>query len=129
MSNLPLFRLTPTAEAMFTRPSQSNSIPTGSMLYPWAGYRGDGGSGPIYQHGPVTSWENLVDYATAYKRITASASGRLTIPVQAEAIFGNSYNFLHKVRILPVIARMQWVFSHSAGSDPRPAPIWSRACC
>jgi hypothetical protein len=118
LSNLPLFRLTPAADAMFTRPSQGNAIPTGSMLYPWASYRGDSGSGPIYQHGPVTSWENMMDYLTAYKRITATASGRLTIPIHSEAIFGNSYDFLHKVRILPVIARMQWVFSHSAGAIP-----------
>ena len=115
MSNLPLFRLTPETDAMFTRPSQGNSIPTGAMLYPWAAYRGNSGSGPIYQHGAVTSWENMVDFATTYKRITASSSGRLTIPIHAEAIFGDSYNFLHKVRILPIIARMQWVLSHSAG--------------
>ncbi len=117
-TNLPLFRLTPAQDAMFTRPSQSNALPTGSMLYPWASYRGDSGSGPIYQHGPVSSWENMMDYLTAYKRITATASGKLTIPIQAEAIFGNSYNFLHKVRILPVIARVQWVFSHTAGAIP-----------
>ena len=47
---------------------------------------------------------------------------------------GDSYHFLHKVRILPVIARMQWVFSHSAGRRRRraatqPAAAWSRACC
>ena len=115
MSNLPLFRLTPETDAMFVRPSQGNAIPTGAMLYPWAAYRGDSGSGPIYQHGAVCSWENLMDFATAYQRITASAAGKLTIPIHAESIFGNSYNFLHKVRILPVIARVQWVFSHSAG--------------
>jgi hypothetical protein len=114
-SNLPLFRLTPAKDAMFKRPSQGNSIPTGAMLYPWAAYRGDSNSGPIYQHGAVSSWENLMDFATTYKRITASSSGKLAIPIHAEAIFGNSYNFLHKVRILPIIARMQWVLSHSAG--------------
>ncbi|MEI6655497.1 MAG: hypothetical protein WCP45_12070, partial [Verrucomicrobiota bacterium] len=120
-SNLPLFRLTPTLDAQFTRPAPGNAVPAGSMLYPWATYRG-GDTIPIYQHGPVCSWENLMNYATHYKRLTASTSGKMTTPTYSVAIFdaANSYNFLHKVRILPVIARMQWVFSHSAGelSDP-----------
>ncbi|MCF7675904.1 MAG: hypothetical protein K9M97_11210 [Akkermansiaceae bacterium] len=115
-SRLPLFRLTPTAEARFTRPSQSNAVPGGSMLYPWAAYRG-GATIPIYQHGPVTSWANLVDYATLYKRISATSAGKLSTATYSVAIdnAGDSFGFLHKVRILPVIARMQWVFSHSAG--------------
>ena len=119
-TNLPLFRLTPTLDAKYTRPAQGNAVPAASMFYPWAGYRG-GDTIPIYQHGPVTSWENLVDYVTTYKRISANSSGKMSIPIQAVSIGGNSFTFLHRVRILPVIARMQWVFSHSAGvaaSDP-----------
>ena len=119
-SGLPLFRLTPTADAQYTRPAPGNAVPAASMFYPWAGYRG-GNTIPIYQHGAVTSWENLVDFATAYKRITANSSGYMKIPIQAVSITGDSFTFLHRVRILPVIARMQWVFSHSAGvvaSDP-----------
>ena len=120
-SDLPLFRLTPTVDVKYTRPSSSNPVPAASMFYPWAAYRGGSGSPPIYQHGPVTSWENLVDFATAYKRITANAGGYMKIPIQAVSIGGDHFTFLHRVRILPVIARMQWVFSHSAGtaaSDP-----------
>ena len=119
-SGLPLFRLTPTTDAKYTRPGPGNAVPAASMLYPWAGYRG-GDTIPIYQHGPVTSWANLVDYATMYKRITASSTGNFKVPIQAVDIGGDNFTFLHKVRILPVIARMQWVFSHSAGlvaSDP-----------
>ncbi|MEI7910936.1 MAG: hypothetical protein WCK77_14970 [Verrucomicrobiota bacterium] len=119
-SNLPLFRLSPTTEAKYSRPAPGNAVPTASMLYPWAGYRG-GSTIPIYQHGPVTSWANLADYATMYKRITANASGYMKVPIQTVAITGDNYGFLHRVRILPLIARMQWVFSHSAGavaSDP-----------
>ncbi|MCX6876050.1 MAG: hypothetical protein NTW21_19920 [Verrucomicrobia bacterium] len=118
--NLPLFRLTPTSDAKFTRPAPGSAVPAGSMLYPWATYRG-GDTIPIYQHGPVCSWENLNDFATTYKRITASASGRNVVAPYAISITGDNYGFLHKVRILPVIARMQWVLSHSAGavaSDP-----------
>ena len=118
LSELPLFRLTTDKDVTCSRATRDNPLAAGSMLYPWAAYRGSNGSGPIYQHGAVTSWENLRDYATFYKRINASSSGRMTTDIHAEAIFGNSFQFLHKVRILPVIARMQWVFSHSAGTAP-----------
>jgi hypothetical protein len=114
-SNLPLFRLTPTADVQFTRPTPSNSLSAASMLYPWAAYRGDSNSPPIYQHGPVTSWENLRNFATFYKRVNASSTGRFSTSPYAVGIGGNSFDFIHKVRILPVIARMQWIFSHSAG--------------
>ena len=116
LSGLPLFRLTPDKDVMCSRATPTNPLADGSMLYPWAAYRGSRGSGPIYQHGAVTSWANMVDYATFYKRISASSSGKMTTPIHAESIFGDSFQFLHKVRILPVIARMQWVFSHSAGT-------------
>ena len=118
-SGLPLFRLMPKAEAKFNRPAPGNAVPASSMLSPWAAYRG-GDTIPIYQHGPVTSWENLKDFATTYKRITASASGKMSTATNSTAIddAGNSFSFLHRVRVLPVIARMQWVFSHSAGTAP-----------
>ena len=114
-AGLPLFRLTPALDAMYTRPAPGNAVPAGSMFYPWAAYRG-GNTIPIYQHGPVTSWENLMDYATIYKRTSANSSGRMTIPIQAVSIGGDNFTFLHRVRILPVIARMQWVLSHGAGN-------------
>jgi hypothetical protein len=126
LTKLPLFRLTPTQDTQFTRPAPGNAVPPGSMLYPWAAYRGDNSSPPIYQHGAVTSWANLVNFATMYKRISASASGRLTLPSASVAIGGDSFNFLHKVRVLPVIARMQWVFSHSAGALADPSTLEPR---
>jgi hypothetical protein len=125
-ANLPLFRLTPMTDVKFTRPAPGNAMPDASMFYPWAGYRGDNSTAPIYAHGAVTSWANLVDFATFYKRVTTSASGRLSTPTYSVAIFGDSFNFLHKVRILPVIARMQWVFSHSAGAVTDPSKLEPR---
>jgi hypothetical protein len=50
-----------------------------------------------------------------------SPSGKASIPPFSVAIDGDHFTFLHKVRVLPVIARMQWVFSHSAGTPPPPA--------
>ncbi|MCX6874789.1 MAG: pilus assembly PilX N-terminal domain-containing protein [Verrucomicrobia bacterium] len=126
MSNLPLFRLTPKLDAMFTRPAPDNPVSAGSMFYPWAAYRPTNYNFPIYQHGPVTSWENLNDFATFYKRITVSSSGKLTLPSSYVSIVGDSYAFLHKVRILPLIARMQWVFSHSAGTTADPDKLEPR---
>ncbi|WP_193212556.1 hypothetical protein [Luteolibacter marinus] len=117
-TNLPFFRLSPEKDIMFAKPTSSSPTMTRSMIYPWASYRGGSSDMPIYRHGPVSSWENLVDYATAYQRVTSSSSGRSRINTQSIAIdnTGAAFNFLHRVRILPVVARMQWVFSHSAAA-------------
>ena len=113
-TDLPFFRLTANKHTKATIPSQNNAVPAGSALYPWAGYRG-GQTIPIYQHPAVTSWANLVDWATHYKRASISGNGRVTTAIHSQNISGReNYAFLHKVRILPIIARMQWVFSHSA---------------
>ncbi len=124
-SNLPFFRVSPGQDILFNLPTQTNPSPDKSMLYPWAGYRGSSGSIPIYRHGPVTSWENLKDYALAYstKSMTVSSTGQASIPTSSFAIddTGNSFGFLHKVRVLPIIARIQWVFSHSAVGVATPA--------
>ena len=67
-----------------------------------------------------------MDHATHYKRVTASANGRVTAPIHSRSIFDNSpdghFSFIHRVRVLPVIARMQWVFSHSAALLPKSSP-------
>ena len=129
---LPLFRITPTSEPQTLTSETQATIPTvedalspGSMLYPWAAYRNlivpnRGYIAPIERHGPVTSWENLINYATIYKRISATPSGGISIPLNAYDIWAQftenrtNFNYLHEVRILPVIARVQWIFSHSA---------------
>lgn len=115
-SNLPFLRLTPDKDGSASKPTSGNPTADRSMLYPWAAYRGGAGDMTIYRHGPVTSWENLRDYATLYKKITSSSSGRNRIAASSYAIddSGNAFNFLHKVRLLPVVARIQWVFSHYA---------------
>jgi len=117
-SNLPFFRLTPDKDGTAAKPTSGNATAASSMLYPWAAYRGSASDMTIYRHGPVTSWENLRDYATLYKKITSTSSGRNRIASSSFAIDdgGNAFNFLHKVRLLPVVARVQWVFSHYAAS-------------
>ena len=121
-SNLPFFRATPVKDIMFTKPTAASPTAARSMIYPWSSYRGTSEM-PIYRHGAVSSWENLKDYATAYKRISPSASGSNRIATAAVAIddSGNTFGFLHKVRILPVVARIQWVLSHTAAPAASPA--------
>lgn len=131
-SNLPFFRQTPVKDIMFSKPTASNATAAKSMIYPWSSYRGDASVIPIYRHGPVSSWENLKDYATAYKRVSSGATGKSKLSSGNFSVAiddtGNAFNFLHKVRILPIIARVQWVFSHSSGppalTNP-PAPAGS----
>jgi hypothetical protein len=117
-SGLPFFSLSPASDAQASIPTVQNVYPGGSILYPWAAYRGGNGSIPIYRHGPVSTWENLVDFATFYKGVSVSPNGRTTVATQSAAIDdrspNGSFNFIHRVRVLPLIARMQWVFSHSA---------------
>ena len=119
-SNQPFFRLKPDQDVAFNIPVSSGDYrPSTSLFYPWSAYRSTTGDWPTEHHGAVTSWENLKDWATLYKRMN---SGGTTIPRFA-CNFGdrsatNVFNYLHRTRIVPLIARMQWVFSHYATLDP-----------
>jgi hypothetical protein len=129
-SSLPLFRATPTQDVLCSLPAGSNTRASKSMLYPWAAYRGGGSEMPIYQFGAVCSWENLKEYATMYKRLSATGNRILlsnsTPNSYAIDDTANTYSYIHKVRAIPVIARIQWVFSHWAGpataTAGQPAP-------
>ncbi|MES2922768.1 MAG: hypothetical protein V4819_14535 [Verrucomicrobiota bacterium] len=119
--NLPLFRLKPGQDITSNIPTSGDPTPAKSMLYPWAAYRGSASDMAIYRHGPVTSWENFTDYALSYRRISVSGTtGKCTLATSSFPIDGDAFSFLHKVRILPVIARLQWVFSYTAGP---PTPV------
>ena len=117
-SNLPLFRVKPGEDIFSNKPTTTDPTASKSMLYPWSDYRGTAADIAVHRHGAVTSWENLKDYVLAYrdKGISIQSSGNASMasasyPISDKA---NSFNFLHKVRVLPLIARIQWVFSHSA---------------
>jgi hypothetical protein len=121
-SGLPFFRNRPGQDLLATIPTPGNAVPSKSMIYPWSAYRGTAANIPIYQHGAVSSWENLKDFALAYrdKGITTSSTGRSTVTPYSVAIDGDAFGFLHRVRVLPVIARIEWLFSHTAGPPPTP---------
>lgn len=122
-TNQPFFRVKPGTDISFNIPVSGGSYqPNKSLIYPWSTYRGTN-SIPIYEHGAVSSWENLRNWATLYKSMTANGT---QIASQSSRIDSNdavsNFNFLHKVRILPVIARVQWVFSHWAGPSAATTP-------
>ncbi len=123
--NLPFFRASPKNDLMFTRPESNPNNPK-SILYPWSSYRSASqGNGAIYSFPAIGSWANLVSYATLYKSGvlggSTSASSAMTAGYSATKIDGDIYNFIHKVRILPVIARVQWIYSHKAVPSTVPA--------
>lgn len=110
-SNQPFFRVEPGKDIGFALPNNSNYRPDKSLFYPWSAYRGQ--SVPIYEHGAVSTWANLQNWATLYKSMSSGGTSIPTFSVPIDASDANGkFNFLHKVRILPVIARVQWVFSH-----------------
>ncbi|MCU0796560.1 MAG: hypothetical protein MUF31_11555 [Akkermansiaceae bacterium] len=111
ISNQPFFRVEPGRDIGFNMPSGSLYRPDRSLFYPWSSYRGQ--SVPIYEHGAVSSWANLQNWATLYKTMSASGGSISPFSVAIDASDpAAKFNFLHKVRILPIIARVQWVFSH-----------------
>lgn len=127
--DLPLFRITPDTASDADYATSGSVRADKSILYPWSSYRENGGSAPIYQHGAVSTWTNLVDYATSYKRVRVSSSGRASIVPTSTTIGGNSFDFLHRVRVLPVVARIQWVFSNfaePAGAGQRPGSLQAK---
>ncbi len=122
---LPFFRIYDTNTSLVTRPTPTDYQATQSIFYPWSGYWSGPTNPPIYQHGAATTWHTLKDYATSYKRINAAGVGYST-PFFAPTLTlqNQSFNYLHKIRIAPVIARVHWVFSHSttlAQDDPDPS--------
>ena len=119
-SNQPFFRVRPGQDIAFTIPvSGSNHRPDKSLFYPWSAYRGNTNDWPTEHHGAVTSWENLKHWATLYKQMN---SGGATVARFAcdfnDRGATNVFNYLHRTRIVPLIARIQWVFSHYATKDP-----------
>ena len=113
---LPVFQLKPDKAVSMSRPMSRSVQAPNSVFYPWSGYRGGTGTFPIYQHGAVASWGHLRDWMTFYQRVGATADGQTTVSYRAADISNpaTSFEFLHQVRVVPVVARIHWVFSHHA---------------
>jgi hypothetical protein len=116
-SNQPFFRVKPGEDILFNIPVIGNHRPDISLIYPWSDYRKDYNEAPALQQGAVTSWENLKDWATLYKEMPSSPT--VTSITSRSGTFkkgdpDNNFTYLHRTRVMPVIARIQWVFSHHA---------------
>lgn len=114
--DLPFFRVNPEKDLLFARPT-GNQLAAKSILYHWADYRrgGSGSNTAIDAFPPIGSWAHLVNYATLYKDGTfpaTSATDVMSTNLRGTAINGNAGDFIHKVRILPVISRLQWIYAH-----------------
>jgi type II secretory pathway pseudopilin PulG len=129
--NLPFFQVSPGNPISYSSPTTSNTRPDRALFYPWSAYRGSPGTLPIYEHGAVASWANLQNWATLYKTMSRSTAVVRMSPSSASiapTAPDQRFNFHHRVRILPVTARVQWVFSWSAADPPAtnpPAPSGS----
>ena len=116
---LPFFRVKPGEDLLYERATTSNPTPGRAMIYPWASYR-NVTTMALDRQGAVSSWQHLQHHMTAYKTINQlSASGPGSIQSYSVNNGATSasdvYNFIHRNRIMPVMARVQWVFSHWAG--------------
>lgn len=142
---LPLFRITPEAGTGSTtevpKPSSSNYKPDQCTLYPWSDYSVIlGKEMPATLHAAAASWQSLQSFATAYKGFTAT-SGGVESPFVWDPIArtgnkqGNGtnfsgqdfYNFLHKQRLYPQIARFQFLIYMRAipdSNNPARAVLW-----
>ncbi|MFT3990027.1 MAG: hypothetical protein QM680_01330 [Luteolibacter sp.] len=108
-SDLPLFRLTPDEDNSVSKATSGSPLVEGSMLYPWASYR-TSGTRPNEQAGAVSSWANLADYALMYRKFGNTNSFSLDSSLFTS--LGSPYKYLHTTKLLPVVARLQWVFSY-----------------
>jgi hypothetical protein len=126
---LPLFRFTPNAGATskVPKPTTSTYDPAQSNLYPWSEYSLIlGYKTPSSYHAASASWASLVSFATSYKNFSNS-SGTVTSPfvwdvmaTQRASNVGNQqfFNYKHKQRLYPQIARFQFVVYVRAVEDP-----------
>jgi type II secretory pathway pseudopilin PulG len=130
---LPLFRFTPDegATSQVPKPTANNYKPSQCTLYPWSEYSVIlGNERPATLHAAAASWQALQSFATSYRNFSYSA-GAAETPFVWDAISkgGNYrgedpptnqefYNYKHKQRLYPQIARFQFLLYAKAIEDP-----------
>ncbi len=124
---LPFFRVKPGEDILYNRPTRSDPTPSKSMLYPWVSYRDVAGiKMALFRQGATSSWQHMQNHMTAYKNLSQTSDAS-TGSIQSYSVDNNAtsnaevFNFLHKNRTMPLVARIQWIFSHWAGT-PIPVP-------
>ena len=117
-TGLPLFRLTPQKDSSQAKATSSQPTAPGSLLYPWSEYRGSSSSPqmPYDLGGACASWANLTDHALQYRTFGGSAPYR-----SASTPFtrlGDTFQYLHTVKRIPLVARIQWVYAYAMTQAP-----------
>ena len=122
-SDLPFFRVQPGVDLSYNLPLRTgDQLPGRAMIYPWSLYRNIGVNEALFEVGAIRSWECLANFATTYKSMkNDGASHNLQYSTTGPGKVDN-YDYHHKVRILPLLARTQWVFSHWAADPPAGSP-------
>lgn len=129
---LPLFRFSPQARktSQVPKPTENDYEPVQSNLYPWSEYSLIlGYKTPSTYHAASASWASLVSFATSYKNFTYN-SGAVESPFvwdvistqKASNVGGQQFfNYKHKQRLHPQVARFQFVVYAKAIEDPAQA--------
>lgn len=125
---LPLFRFSPEdgATTEVPKPAVSSYDPPQSNLYPWSEYSLIlGFKQPSTYYAASASWASLQSFATSYQRFSYN-SGVMKSPFvwdkiakqRASSITSSEiYNFKHKQRLHPQIARFQFICYARAVED------------
>ena len=122
-SGLPFFRVKPGENLLYNLPVRGGDYePSRALIYPWSDYRNPTQTA-ISQMGAVSSWECLSNFANTYKTMKRDGTA---VDAQFSYTDDNNpisnFDYHHKIRILPVFARIQWVFSHWAADPPAGSP-------
>ncbi len=122
-TGLPFFRVKPGEDLLYNMPIRTgDNLPVRAMIYPWSTYRNIGFNvGAIFEVGAVRSWECLANFATTYKSMKNDGALH-DLQYSTTGPYVNTYDYHHKPRILPLLARTQWVFSHWAADPPAGSP-------
>lgn len=117
-SGLEFFNISPTESLKYTRPANATDYqPANSMLYHWADYRSSTLREFWAKRGPIASWAKMKNYATLYKKMSATGANAPNISHQSWVDDGTPEKAnltFHDIRLLPQMARIQMIVSHYA---------------
>jgi hypothetical protein len=141
-TGLDFFKVSPTQHLQYSRPASDTDVrPAKCMLYHWSDQR-DTFREFWNERGPIASWAKIKAYATLYKDMTPTTSNAPNIDHRSwvddghrgrtdPLVLRNGYNIFHNVRLMPQMARIQFIVSHYAttvGAAPgkyRPAVLYT----
>ncbi|MEO5912771.1 MAG: hypothetical protein ABIS50_00950 [Luteolibacter sp.] len=111
--NLPLLTKKPGEILSYAKAASSR---TNALIYPWSVYRASESSPAWQQVPPICSWDALVDYTQQYKYLTSSTASQTSMSAfsSGHGGSGDRINYQEKVRRIPQLARVHWIYSLSS---------------